>query len=413
MPFPPRSRPAGPSLGFPVGRLVVPVPPPPGRPVGNPLQTSASQYKTGKRCRRLWWLDKVAKVRPPQKGYLALGKTLHALAERYQLKQQLYPVGWDKELSVQERTWMRLCADMAIAKGLWQADPKTLIEEPVCALIGPVDDRDMPLLARADVRGEGDDRHILAPTIMHPEHGGIFAGLPLASKDPETDWTIIPYLVGFQDVCKPHLSPPEIHDHKTSKNRSYAKSTRSLGNDEQMLTYAAIMLARCPTATQVVLQHNIFLKKYDKGEDPVYAVRVIVTLAEVQAFWIEFVRDVQEMVALRRCIPSTGRGPERADAFDQIPGLIPVAKSVFEAPPDDCLAKANAKDGCGAYGGCAFREACQGKKTIRQVVAEIDSAGARVPGPVPQHTGQANNSKYTLKPRGTAMQARLFFPNKK
>lgn len=410
MPFPPKS-------GIIKNPVSATAPAPSGRPESNPLQTSASQFKTWSRCRRLWWLDKVAKVRPPQKGYLALGKTLHALAERYQLKQVLYPVGWDRTLTAIESTWMRLCADMAIAKGLWQADPLVTIEDPVCCLVDPnlVDDRGMPLLCRADVAGEGDDRHIKAPTRMHPEYAGIFSDLPLLSSNPDDDWTRVPYLVGFIDVNKPHLSPPEIHDHKTAKHKGYAKSSKSLAVDEQMLTYACIQFARCHTATEVIVQHNVFLKNYDKGADPVYAVRATITLAAAQLFWAEFTKEVAESQRLRRTVTSPAQGTGRADAFDQVPGLIPVQNSVFSSPSAEDLALANAKDGCGAYGGCFMREACQGKKKVRDVVAEIDSANMK--GTSAGGTGKALDTRpstdYTLRPRGTALGTRLFFPKNK
>lgn len=392
-------------------------PGPPIRQASNPLQTSASQFKTWSRCRRLWWLDKVAKVRPPQKGYLTLGKTLHALAERYQLKHPLYPVGWDRTLTAVESQWMRLCADMAIAKGLWQADPQSIIEDPVCCLVDPnlVDDRGMPLLCRADVAGEGDDRYIKPPTIMHPEHAGIFSGLPLLSANPDDDWTRVPYLVGFLDVNKPHLSPPEIHDHKTAKHKNYAKSSKSLAVDEQMLTYACIMLARRHTATEVIAQHNVFLKNYDKGVDPVYPVRATITLAAAQVFWAEFTKEVAESQRLRRSTPSPAQGLARADAFDQVPGLIPVQNSVFSSPSAEDLVLANAKDGCGAYGGCFMRDACQGKKKVRDVVAEIDSANASGRQLVTNRPALDTRPQtdYTLKPRGTALGTRLFFPKNK
>ncbi len=328
---------------------------------------------------RKWWFEKQAGVRPGAKYHFHFGKVLHGYLERYQLRQPLEPVGWDKGLhvgtypglydgqAVDHRQWIRDRANESIRQGLVRAVTRDVhIEYQLSALIGDawVDSRGMPLLgvAKAQIGADGE-RRAIAPTQFYDPGGLLHTDINIPKEAFE-----LGYFTGFMDGLDLTPEHPGIFDHKTAKNRTYAKSPAKLLVDEQMLSYAAVLLAMPGFERQekVYLRHNVFLKDPEVPlEKGVYGVDASVEVAAVAEHWRWVIDTAKSMVQWRQ-VP-VGIGVARANAYEQVPSALQVMG--YEK---------GKKEACECYGGCPYKNACLGYKKIESVVAELDYEVRRV-----------------------------------
>lgn len=336
------------------------------------MSTSASQMKTFEDCKRKWWLEKRAKVRTVQKQFLIIGTALHAVAERYQKREPLYPPAWDRGTTPEQAAWIRSRSDRAIALGLWQADPSLQFEAPVCALVGPVNHRGLPVLAQAEVSKSPEGVNIIAPPTT------LIGGQPMP-----LGWLKWPYLVGFIDVLDLRSAVPRVLDHKTTKNRRYAKTPNSLATDTQMLSYSSVVLAMRGDADTTEVQHNVFIKEGATLEASVYAVKAKIKLDAAAGFWHHAIDVALEMKNISDTVP-VGVGEARANNFEAVEGVMESRV-------------------CDAYGKCPFKDACYGHKSIVQVVRTLDAdvAAEKSRATLVQRngSGQARTRTYQLQPR--------------
>ena len=175
------------------------------------LNLSASQRKCWKRCKRLWWLERQAKLPQRDAMHFKVGHALHAVAERYLKRESkdwgsLFPDGWDKGLDDDGKEYVPFAAKQAIELGLWQAVDGILVEEPIAMLVGRefTDDRGMPFLARAtDFVDEHGIRRIAGLKCMldgSPLPAGYNRLPPMVGFiDLAGLTTTVPFILGFQD----------------------------------------------------------------------------------------------------------------------------------------------------------------------------------------------------------------------
>jgi len=322
--------------------------------VNAPLESnvSASQVKLYDRCARLWWLNYVGGVREKRLHHFVLGESLHSVGERFLLGQatceaELYPPGWNAGLTEDESLWISRATRHAIETGVWQLLEDAYVEFPILFLTGAehVDARGLPLLAAAKiyVDEKGVRRHGTPECLID--------GSPLPSG-----WNATPPFVGFIDLLKLGQGPAII-DHKSAKSRKYASSPKKLAEDLQVLSYAAVPLVLDPTATNVRLRHNVFLKCEDTKI--AYAVDANATLQRVLEQWQHNRAVVSEMVSLRTHFPKD----HGASPFKRAKHWIKIRSAIDENRPDACR----------EYSGCPFRDACAGLCSIEAVVQRLDA----------------------------------------
>lgn len=208
---------------------------------GFPVVSSPSALDRFLSCPRKWWFEK--SVRMPgtllEPARLVMGNVLHECVERWLQADEcgygpdgnpieMFPDGWDDELSLADAAMVRVLVQKAIDSGMV-------------------------------VRSPG--REVEAPFQLTP--------LPNAS------------IVGFIDL----LSPGMITDHKSAKSRRYALSADALANDPQMMIYAGVALARDPSLEQVILRHNYYVK--DPKSPMVFPVEKAVSASQVERYWQE------------------------------------------------------------------------------------------------------------------------------
>jgi PD-(D/E)XK nuclease superfamily len=316
---------------------------------------SASQYKTWKRCHRAWWFERVCGVRDKPKQHFAIGHALHAVAERYITAQvasweELFPLDWDKGLAPEEGAWIRDMAHRAVAKGVWQAVPNSLVELPLAFLTPPefADARGLPLLAKAETYlDETLTRRVSALTALYD-------GSPLPKG-----WDRLPPFVGFIDHLVLNEDPPRVADHKTAKSRRYATTPGKLADDEQVLSYAAVPMVLRPEVTTVNVRHAVFIKEAG-GPDP-YCVEVPVSYEKVLKTWEDIRQAAADMQLVREMAPKVVdpyNAAARANNWQRV-------KSAVE--------EGRAQEACSAYGGCPYKDVCFGRATAEQVVRRLDA----------------------------------------
>jgi RecB family exonuclease len=270
------------------------------------LIISASQIESFRLCHRKWWLNKVRKLKEPQKGSLTFGTVLHSIIERYQKADELgrgpdgrpvdlYPPGWEKaldrytgqpdgEVDEREQQLIKVLVEKAIADGVLERRPGRQVES--------------------------DFRRTVIDQGTHVQ------------------------IVGFIDVS----SHDQVEDHKSAKNTKYTKTAKTLGQSPQMLIYAMELIYRAwdrglTPPSKIRLRHNIYVKDYEKPF--VKKVEAEVTVEEALAEWNRVTADAQAMTELR----------------DKIEFWHEIADPV------------NLNASCNAFGGCAFRSICSGFET--------------------------------------------------
>jgi PD-(D/E)XK nuclease superfamily len=316
---------------------------------------SASQYKTWKRCHRLWWFQKCAGVKEKPKQAFVIGHALHSVAERYITAQasswdDLFPIEWDKGLAPDEAAWVKDMTRRGIERGVLQAAPDSLVEFPIAALTGPqhVDARGLPLLAKAETYlDETLTRRVSALTSMHD-------GSPLPAG-----WDATPPFVGFIDQLLLWENPPRVTDHKTAKNRRYATTPAKLAEDDQVLSYAAVPMVLRPDVDIVSVRHDVFIKE-EGGPDP-YCVEATVTYDKVRKTWDDIRQATIDMELVRQVAPRV------------VDPVNPAARANNWQRVRSAVEEGRAQDACQAYGGCEMRDVCFGRATAEQVVRRLDA----------------------------------------
>lgn len=316
---------------------------------------SASQLKQKRMCSRSWYLEKVVGLRKRSAQHFVVGHCLHSVAERYLLRQakswaDLFPPGWDEGLEAFQSDWIKLMAELAVTKGMWQSSDQVQVEYPLVLLVGKehLDHRGMPKVARATTYTDKDGVR------RHGKPQCLYDGSPLP-----LGWDRLPPYVGFIDVAHLWSTPAQIEDHKTAKNKKYALNSEKLAQDLQVLTYASVPLSLRPDLDQVRLKHNVFLKD-GEAKVPCYPVVAYANAAMVARQWNDVIAEVEDMQRIRQAVPLVlDKGTDSRGAnWHQVPCAIDVGKT---------------KDACEAYGGCPFKDVCFGRATIEQVASRLNS----------------------------------------
>jgi hypothetical protein len=323
---------------------------------GLSLNLSASQLKTWHMCRRKWAFQKVYGIKEREKHHLKIGHVLHEVAERYLTRVaktwlDLFPSGWDEGLESHESDWVKLCAELAVTKGLWQSSAGLLIEHPVALLVGDrfLDSRGMPLAARATTYTDESGVRRIDQLVCLAD------GSPLPPGYDE-----LPPVVGFIDMIDLTSASPWVIDHKSAKSRRYALTPEKLAVDVQVNLYAAYALGQRPSADRVLLRHNVFLKDFE-AKDIAYHVDAETTLSRVQEQWRTTIQAAKDMAEVRRIAPRIEDPHEPSKRADN---CMKVSSAIDAG---------NAKDACSAYGGCPFKDVCYGRATPQQIVRRLDA----------------------------------------
>jgi len=330
---------------------------------------SASQKKTYRMCKRKWAMEKVYGIRQRDKYHFVIGHALHSVADRYLSRSAkswavMFPPGWDKGLQEGDNDWVQHCAEQAISKGIWQSSAGLQVEYPLLLLVGDRfrDERGLPLAAQPQTFDDDKGvRRIGAPTQM-------LDGSPLLPG-----WDELPPVVGFIDQLDLTGALPWVVDHKTSKSKRWVLSSAKLGEDTQMNMYSALALGQRKDVDSVRLRHNVFLKGVE-DDTTAYNVDATTDLATVVQHWGDTIAVAKGMQEIRSKYPKiidTFEPSRRADNSMLVPSAID---------------EGNAKEACNAYGGCPYRDMCQGRVTPQQIVRRLDAPDmtplARKPIPI-------------------------------
>ena len=235
--------------------------------------TSASQISTANLCLRKWWFRYILKLKEPKKKALVLGSALHSVVENYLKGKELYPEGWDKEISKESSLRIAFLIDKAILTSI-------LVD-----------------ISNAEIEYSIEEKDLI---IMDGDHGPIS-------------------LIGFIDV----LHPTGIMDHKTAKTSKYIETPESLKKNQQLLIYAKAFIERnkklnISIPENIHLRHNYFIfAEYET--DPLPVVETTVTPEEVEIAWKNVKISVEKMIKAARLIKSDDW--KQIDGFS-IPGEV-------------------------------------------------------------------------------------------
>lgn len=214
---------------------------------------SPSQLSTAEMCSRKWWFEKIARLPVIQKDYFTFGTVFHGVVERW-LKADasgrdetgapvnIYPEGWDKEISKEESELIRVLVKDGIELGLLERAPGRQIEFEFSMPVEP--------------------------------------GSPIS-------------MVGIIDL----LTPTMVQDHKTTKDFRWALSEEKIKSNTQLLIYAKVLIAwltqnRQPIPEKIEIRHNTFLKNFH-AKKRTRLVSAFITPKEVEDAWNETVRKVR------------------------------------------------------------------------------------------------------------------------
>lgn len=290
------------------------------------MQISASQLSTWKSCHRKWWFENCHRgedgIQLPPKQATFVGTVGHAVVERF-LKADdtgrdretgqpvnLYPEGWATvqergqqpyTLTTAEQEHVKRIIASAIEQGFLRRDPGRRIEDEIVE----------PVLVE-----EGD--------------------LPAVRLKGKIDVNL----------------PGAFQDHKFLGNMKYAASSRKnasryLGEDNQVLTYAAVKFRQADRAGEelhrIHAKHNVFSK--DPQNPVVKEVPVWIERERAEEHWHDVTVQADAMRRLRAA------GISAKD--------WPAVKGPCE------------EGACSAYGGCPFADVCSRLETIEQYVARV------------------------------------------
>lgn len=325
--------------------------------------TSISQIETAELCLRKWWLSRCAYVRRPRQQHFIVGDRMHAVAERFhQGERELFPAGWDAGLTDEQRHWLQVRTAEAIEAGVWQIRPGSWIEMPVCMIVSPdlLDEKRMPLIAEARIVYE-QDRETGEEIRIIDRPTKLLDGSPLPPR-----WDVLPFLAAWIDIYDPGGNIlPCVIDHKSAKNKRYAKKKEDIKQSVQMLTYSCYPFATTE-CERVEGRYNVILKDM-KAKNGVFEVSDLITLKEASDRWLRNVTMVQMMEMYRdRVTAGEKKDPDRAKDFKRVPGAA------------DYMNKKLIDRVCGAFGGCEYRDACHGMCSISQLTRRLDDQRANL-----------------------------------
>jgi len=334
----------------------------PSSPIHRPRNTSVSQGEMQNRCWRLWWLQRVARVREPQRQHFLVGGIMHEVIERVLRGEALlYPTGWDQGLTTGEAEWVQEAVARGRAQGLLQLEPGSYVEWPLVLLVGEehLDVRGIPLVGQASIETAEDGRRVITPPTS------LIDGSPLPPG-----WDRLPHLVGFIDHYHPRIGmdvPPKVRDQKSAKNRRYGKKKHDIRESLQMLAYACLPFGMFPDVEEADAGYNVFLKDPNAAH-PVYAVSDRIHVEDSRARWRSFIDQTEYGEQLRKSFPMVGTRDSvgRAEHWRQVPGAV----DIYQNDPKQI------KERCDAFGGCPFRDLCFGRCNHEQITKRLDTAVA-------------------------------------
>lgn len=289
--------------------------------------TSVSQVELGIRCMREWWLKYIAGLKEPRKPSFLFGGLFHDAAERAVLGQEPWVPGWSEGLDIDQTFVLRWLIEEGMMNGILEPDPAVQTEVPFCFMTG-----------HKYIGGDG------LPEPMDfelAEENGTRRIYPHQQVD-------IPPLIGFIDVLK----PLQIEDHKSSKNKRYAKNKKSIQTEIQMKVYAIKLLKALPI-DYVNAAYNMFLKS---REEKPYRVIGRLHRKDVAKTWSDVCSVVEEQLYWSMSFPRYKWDKNRASAYSQ----IPMGKTYPKC--------------CEAFSGCIFRDLCEGRCNPEQMVTRVETA---------------------------------------
>jgi hypothetical protein len=290
--------------------------------------TSVSQVELGIRCMRKWWLQYIAGLKEPPKPAFLFGGPFHDAAERAIKGQEPWVPGWSGDLDVDQTYTLRWLIEEGMMNGILKPDPTALTEVPFSFKTGRryINSDGLPEVMEFDLVEENGNRRIK----------------PKKQID-------IPAMIGFIDVLK----PLQVEDHKTSKNKRYAKTTKSIQAEIQMKVYAIKLLKESPSVDYINAAYNMFLKS---REDKPYKVTGKLHKEDVAKTWLTICDVVEEQLHWSKSFPRHKWDKHRADSYAQ----IPVGKTYPKC--------------CEAFFGCIFRDLCEGRCSPEQMVTRVETA---------------------------------------
>jgi len=272
------------------------------------ITLSASQFETAfgdyepetksRGCTRQWWFEKVHRLPKPAFKPHLLGEVLHEACERYfERRDDLWPDGWDSALDFAD-------------SGLVQCLVEDAIENQVL------------------LRSGQDQIEAAIQVQILPDKAAS--------------------LIGYVDLLRRN----EIQDHKTIKDKKWAKSEEDLKRNIQLLLYACALLKMHPPVTHVILRHNYFVK--DPREPHTFKVETTVSREYCDNFWNNFI------------VPST------RELLDLKRARVPLEnwRTIPAAERETTCKK--------RYGGCVFDEICNGPTTPKEYVEKIEKENAEL-----------------------------------
>lgn len=273
------------------------------------LILSSTQFDTHEMCERKWWFRWPMGLPEPPRDFLAFGKALHAVCERYLLADDLgrvdglpvdlYPRGWDEGLSKAEADLIQRLIAKGIEAGLLVRGKDRLIEHP-----------------------------FMRPLVKH--------------QDIEV------FVVGYIDLAL--LADAEVQDHKTTKSLRWVKSPKALAETTQMRLYGREVLALrdergLPPCDVVSVRHNVYVKNAE--EPAVKIVRATITREQIEERWAELQRRAQRMVEVKQRF-------RRPEDWHRLPNPTNVHKA------------------CLAYGGCPYQTICGGRESPQEYRRRVE-----------------------------------------
>lgn len=258
------------------------------------LRISASQIESfdeagagGGGCRRKWWSDSVARVREPATAAQAFGTVLHSVIERFLGADDLgyapsqpgrppepvdiYPRGWERPMD----------REGAAQPGALFADEQALVKDIIAQAIAS------GMLSRRV------GRRIEAPIYLPVLAAS--GGLPGVGLSGFADLIHTPV-----DLADESPEAWEVQDHKSVKNRRYAKTEATLRTNHQVLIYAKWLLTEArkmgANPKTIRVRHNNYPKVSDMAP---WFVVVDLTVEQIEAHWVRIEQIAHEMRVAR------------------------------------------------------------------------------------------------------------------
>ncbi|MBD3387425.1 MAG: hypothetical protein GF414_00590 [Candidatus Altiarchaeales archaeon] len=172
-------------------------------------------------------------------------------------------------------------------------------------------------------------------------------------------------MAAFIDVYDPDGGIlPKVIDHKSAKNRRYAKKADDILVSTQMLTYGCYPLVQYPSCDQVEGVYNVLLKDMS-AKKGTFSVRNTMSKQLIVDRWTKNLHTVRTMQDIRNQLPvGDKKDPLRGSSYRQIEGAV-------DTRNDQIIKRV-----CGAFGGCPYKDACHGMCSIEQLTRRYDGQSA-------------------------------------